>query len=78
MGNLNEVYRKIMEEEGLTQEQAAKLLGYVGQGSISRKLVYGISLNAVLDLAESIGGYRLVLEKVKPNGKVKERYELKK
>ena len=76
MSNLNETYKAILREEGLTQEQAAKICGYAGQGTISRKLVYGMSIDGILDLTDKIGGYRIVLEKVKPNGKVRERYEL--
>ena len=76
MGNLNDVYRKILNEEGLTQTQAASLCGYAGQGTISRKLNYGMSIDGICDLTDKIGGYRIVLEKVMPNGKVRQRYEL--
>lgn len=76
MGNLNSVYREILEKEGLTQEQAAKVCGYAGQSTVARKLNYGMSVDGICDLTDRLGGYRLVLEKVKPNGKIAERYEL--
>lgn len=76
MSNLNEIYRKIMEEEGITQEQVAKLCGYAGQGTVARKLNYGMSIDGILDLTDKLSGYRIVLEKVQPNGKVKYRYEI--
>lgn len=75
--NGNEVFRAILAEEGLTQEQAAKVMGLKGQGNIARLLNYGISFDKLYDLGKPLG-YRLVMEKVMPNGKVRERYELEK
>lgn len=76
MGNLNEVYKAILKEEGLTQTKAAELVGYASQGTLSRLLCYGISLDVLSDLTDKLEGYTLVLEKRTPKGRVKTRYEL--
>ena len=77
MGNLNEVFRAILKEEGLTQLQASKVMGLKGQNNIARSLENGITFDKIYQLGKPLG-YRIVLEKVMPNGKVKERYELEK
>ena len=75
--NLNEVYREILKDEGLTQEIAGQMLGYKHpQNTIARKLSYGIGYDGVAELVEKVGGYRIVLEKVMPNGKVRKQYIL--
>lgn len=71
----NELFRTILTEEGLTQEQASKVMGLKGQTNIARILSYGVSFEKLYDLGKPLG-YRLVMEKVTPNGKVKARYEL--
>ena len=77
MGNLTETFRKVLKEEGLTQKQAAEIMGLGGQPAIIRAISYGISFDNLYKLCKPLG-YRIVLEKVQPNGKVKERYELEK
>lgn len=77
MGNLKEVLKEVIKVEGLTQEQASRIMGLNGQGHLSRLLVYGISFDKLYSLAKPLG-YRIVLEKVMPNGKVRERWELEK
>lgn len=75
--NLNETYREILKDEGLTQEIAGQMLGYKHpQNTIARKLSYGIGYDGIAELVEKVGGYRIVLEKVMPNGKVRKQYIL--
>lgn len=77
MGNLNEVFREMLKNEGLTQEQASKVMGLKSQSNLARTLSYGVSFDKIYELGKPLG-YRIVLEKVMPNGKVRERWELEK
>ena len=71
-----ELYKKILKEEGLTQADAAKLTGVVGQGSIGHKLALGASIKMLFELTQVLDGYSVEIVKRSPKGKVLARYEI--
>ena len=72
--DVTELYKEIYRREGVTQEELAKRLGLASQSGVAAMLHKGAKLTHLWKLLEALGGYRLVVEKVSPKGRVTARY----
>ena len=75
MGNLNETYRALIKDNGLTQKVVAERLGYASQATVGKFLSVGVTLGNIYDLAKELG-YEVKIVKKNSKGKVIEEYDL--
>lgn len=72
--DVTELYKEIYREEGITQVELAEKLGFASQSGIAAMLHKGAKLTHLYKMLKVLNGYRLVVEKVSPKGRVTKRY----
>ncbi len=68
------LYKEIYKAEGVTQEELAKRLGLASQSGVAAMIHKGVSIDNLYKMLQVLDGYRLVVEKVSPRGKVMKKY----
>jgi transcriptional regulator with XRE-family HTH domain len=68
------LYKAIYKSEGITQEELARRLGLASQSGVAAMIHKGVSIDNLYKMLQVLDGYRLVVEKVSPRGKVMKKY----